>query len=419
MPGSGKKPDLSRGPIELAVSSIAIINAGGIATGDIDRPLSDANTLVIRNGLIEAVGWELDFDANQYEIVLDARGCLIAPGLIDSHVHVVLGDYTPRQQTVGFLESYVHGGIARCMSASEVHAPGRPTDPVGVKALAITAFKSFEKIRPGGMRVHGGSLILEPGLTDQDFAELAAIGIWQAKAGMGNFSPDADAAPYVRLAQRHGMKVMCHTGGASIPGSSPVSAADLLELMPDVSGHVNGGTTALPDGDLARVVDSGISLQICQAGNLRSALQIVRLARERNALARVLIASDTPTGTGVMPLAVLKSVVELASLVPIEPEVSLCMATGNVGRAYGIRAGVIQPGWAGDVILLDAPLASAASSALEAIAIGDIPGIGAGITAGVLRFIRSRNSPPATHMPVVLEERISVWTDSSAQPTSR
>ena len=64
------------------------------------------------------------------------------PGLIDSHVHITFGDYTPRQKTVGFLESYIHGGVTTCISASEVHVPGRPRDPAGVKALAIAARKS-------------------------------------------------------------------------------------------------------------------------------------------------------------------------------------------------------------------------------------------------------------------------------------
>ena len=63
------------------------------------------------------------------------------PGLIDSHVHVTFGDYTPRQKTVGFLESYTHGGVTACISASEVHVPGRPRDPAGVKALAIAGAK--------------------------------------------------------------------------------------------------------------------------------------------------------------------------------------------------------------------------------------------------------------------------------------
>jgi enamidase len=291
--------------------------------------------------------------------------------------------------------------VTRALSASEVHLPGRPHDPAGVKALALLAHRAFEALRPGGMRVHGGSLILEPGLVDEDFAELASEGVWQAKAGMGSFSPSAGAAPLVRMAQSHGFKVMCHTGGVSIPDSSPVTADDLLEIRPDVAGHVNGGTTALPDRDLPRVVDSGIALQICQAGNLRSALEIAGLARERGVLDRVLVASDTPTGTGVMPLAVVKSLAELSSLAGVAPELAICFATGNVGRAYGLDAGVVREGAPADLVLLDAPVASAARSALEALAIGDIPGIGAVVTDGVVRLVRSRNTPPAARIPVL------------------
>lgn len=378
---------------------LAITNVGTLCTGDIEQPLGEGDTVLVRDGRIAAVGAGLDPSSARF--VLDARGSTLAPGLIDSHVHTVLGDWTPRQNTIGFLESYAHGGITRALSASEVHTPGRPHDPAGVKALALLAHRAFGAIRPGGMTVHGGSLILEPGLVEADFAELAAHGVWQAKAGMGSFSPSSRVAPLVRLAQAHGFKVMCHTGGVSIPDSSPVTAHDLLEIRPDVAGHVNGGTTSLPDADLPRVVESGIALQICQAGNLRSALLIVELARERGVLGRVLVASDTPTGTGVMPLAVIKSVTELASLGGVPPEVAICFATGNVGRVYGLEAGVIAEGAPADLILIDAPLASSARTALEALVLGDIPGIGAVVTDGIVRIVQSRNTPPAARIPTV------------------
>ena len=86
--------------------------------------------------------------------MIDAGGMTAIPGLIDSHVHVTFGDYTPRQRTVGYLESYLHGGITTSISASEVHVPGRPSDPEGVKALAFAAQRCFADYRPGGMRVH-------------------------------------------------------------------------------------------------------------------------------------------------------------------------------------------------------------------------------------------------------------------------
>jgi enamidase len=385
------------------MTDLAIVNIGSVCTGEIAAPLDrDSNTVLIRDGSIDQVGRDLD---PRDLPVLDARGNVLAPGLIDSHVHTVFGDWTPRQNALGFLESYAHGGVTRAISASEVHLPGRPTDPAGVKALALVAHRSFEKLRPNGMTVHGGALILEPGLVEADFVELAAEGVWLAKAGMGNFHPAREVAPLVRLAQKHDFKVMCHTGGVSIPDSSPVPADDLLEIRPDVSGHVNGGTTSLPDEDLPRVVESGIALQICQAGNLRSALAILALAREKDALARVLVASDTPTGTGMMPLAVIKSVTELASLGDVPAAVAICFATGNVGRSYGLAAGFVREGAPADLILLDAPIASAADDALAAIERGDIPAVSCVITDGTVRILRSRNTPPPNFLPLWLEQR--------------
>jgi enamidase len=158
-------------------------------------------------------------DAADHEEVLDAGGAGVIPGLIDSHVHVTFGDYTPRQQTVGFLESYLHGGTTRAISASEVHVPGRPTDPAGVKALAIAAQRCFAGYRPGGITVHAGSVILEPGLEPADFAELRAEGVWLAKAGFGAVASPMDYVPLVRAAREAGLVVMCHTGGGSIPGA--------------------------------------------------------------------------------------------------------------------------------------------------------------------------------------------------------
>jgi enamidase len=370
-------------------------NIGQIVTGDCTSPLADGDTVVIDGPTIAAVGNRGDVDDAGADVVIDAAGSTLAPGLIDSHCHVVIGDYTPRQKTVDFLESYVHGGITRCISASEVHAPGRPRDVAGVKALALAAQRCFATYRPGGMTVHAGSVILEPGLVSADFQELAAEGVWLAKAGFGDFAKPADCAPMVRDAQAAGFVVMCHTGGASIPGSSPVTADDLLALKPDVSGHANGGTTSMSEDDIERVLaEPSIALQVCQAGNLRSAIRITESLASAGALERLLIATDTPTGTGVMPLGMIKSAVELSSLASLAPEQALAAASGNVGRVYRLDAGIVAPGRPADVMLLDAPLGSSADTALAAMEFGDIPGISCVITEGRLCFQTSRNSPP-------------------------
>ena len=46
------------------------------------------------------------------------------------------------------------------------------------------------------MRVHAGSLILEPGLTSKDYEDVVSKGVWLAKAGFGAVNK---ATEYVQL----------------------------------------------------------------------------------------------------------------------------------------------------------------------------------------------------------------------------
>lgn len=385
---------------------VAIFNIAKILSGNITSPIAAGDTIVMDDGKILSIGTG---DAPDCDVVIDAGGMMAMPGLIDSHVHITFGDYTPRQKTVGFLESYIHGGVTTCISASEVHVPGRPRDPAGVKALAIAARKSFEHYRPGGMRVHAGSIILEPDLTDADFAEAAKEGVWLAKAGFGAFATPYEYAPYVAMARHHGMVTMVHTGGSSIPGSAGIWADHVLKMQPDVSYHVNGGPIAMPDADFPRLVnESSIAMQVCTAGNLRTALLVAKLLREAGQQERLLIATDTPTGTGVMPLGMLYTMSHLAALADVPPEITVAMATGNNAKIYRLNTGVVAPGRDADIVLVDACLGGSQDDALSALRNGDIMGIGAVITSGVPRFVgRSRNTPETIRKARVAQSRVS------------
>jgi len=384
------------------MTTLGLVNIGAVATGTLGSPRLEAESILVENGRIVAIGAASRTGAARADVVVDCLGTTVVPGLIDSHCHVVLGDYTPRQKTVDFLDSYVHGGITSVVSAGEgVHAPGRPHDAAAAKALAIAAAKCFEHFHPNGMKVTAGSVVLEPGLTDADFAEMARHGVRHAKYGFGGYAQPRDGEPEVRLAQKHGLCVMSHSGGSSIPGSSPISHEVLLDLRPDVCGHVNGGTTSLDESGIDRIIaESSMVLQIVQAGNLRSSLHIVKRAREAGALARVCVASDTPTGTGVMPLGVMKSVCEIASLGDLAPDVVIALATGNNAQAFRLAAGTgtIAVGAPADLVVCDAPSASLAPDALTAIARGDIPGISCVVVDGHVRVGRSRNTPMAKRL---------------------
>ncbi|MCF8110049.1 MAG: amidohydrolase family protein [Desulfobacteraceae bacterium] len=379
----------------------AIKNIGILVSGDLKKGKLDADSIICENGVISKIGQKLNVD--KADILIDAKNTTVTPGLIDSHCHTVFGDYTPRQKQVDFLASYVHGGVTSVVTASEgVHAPGMPHDPIAVKAFAIATLKCFQNFRPNGMKVNGGSVKLEPGLTEQDFKEMADCGVRYAKYGFGAYSGPAEGQKDVGMAQKYGMIVMAHSGGASLPGSSPIDHEALINLGVDVCGHINGGTTSLDDDGLEQVVrDTDMALQVVQAGNLRSALHILKLAEKYDVFHRVCIGSDTPTGTGVIPLGVIKTICELSSLGKIKPEDCIALATGNNSKIFGLATGTIEEGKPADLLICDAPAGSVANNALEAIQRGDIPGISIVLSDGQVQVNRSRNSPLANRLSTV------------------
>jgi enamidase len=386
----------------------AIINLKKIISGDWRDPIVEGDSIFMVDGKIISVGKVADKDIQDADVVIDADGATAIPGLIDSQVHNTFGDYTPRQKTVGFLESYVHGGTTTCISASEVHVPGRPKDPEGVKALALAAKRCFDDYRPGGMKVFAGSIILEPGLVEADFQEMAKKGIWLAKAGFGAVKSPYDYAPMVAWAKAAGMITTVHTGGSSIPGSSGIWVDHLLKMQPHVSFHVNGGPVAMPDADFPRIVnESNIALQICTAGNLRTALLIAKLAMEADQFDRFLIATDTPTGSGIMPLGMLYTITHLCSLMNMSVESAIAAATGNNATIYGIDSGFLKPGKEADVVILDACVGGSKDNATDAIRNGDIPAVAAVITAGIPRFVgKSRNTPAPMKSVRVVQNKV-------------
>lgn len=373
----------------------AITNLKTIVTGDWRKPFAGGDTIVMERGKIVQVGTADAATLESCDVVIDADGTVAIPGLIDSHVHITFGDYTPRQKTVGFLESYTHGGVTTSITASEVHVPGRPKDPDGVKALAVAALKSFQTWRPGGMRVHAGSIILEPGLVEADFDELKSKGVWLAKAGFGAFQTPYDYKPMIAWAKERGMVTTVHTGGSSIPGSSGIWAEHILALDPDVSFHVNGGPIAMPDEGFPRLVnESRVALQVCTAGNLRTTLWLSKLVRDKDQFDRFLIATDTPTGSGIMPLGMMYTITHLASLADLPVEWAIAAATGNNARTYRLNSGFIAPGRDADIVIIDACLGGSKNDALSALSNGDVAAVSALVTDGVPRFVgRSRNTP--------------------------
>ena len=385
------------------MSKVLLNNIGTIVSGDISAPILKGNAILIEDGKFKMIGQESDLDVKGVQTKIDCAGTTVTPGLFDSHCHVVLGDYTPRQKQTGFLESEVHGGVTTFISAGEVHLPGRPKDPVGTKALAILAAKSFANFRPGGGKVIGGSVILEKGLKKSDFEELAKEGVRTVgEVGLGTIKNPEDAAPMVKWAQECGMTVMMHAGGTSIPGSSTVTAEMVIQTNPDIVSHINGGPTAVALDEVQRLVtETDLALEIVHCGNPKVAVEAANLCVEKNALNRIIIGNDAPSGTGVVPLGVLRVICHLASLTAIKPEEAVCMATGNTARVHKLPQGVIAAGKDADLVVMDSPMGSIGADALSAIEAGDVPAVAMVLVDGEIVVAKSRNTPPPVRKPTV------------------
>ncbi len=101
-----------------------------------------------------------------------------------------------------------------------------------------------------------------------------------------------------------------------------------------------GRVVVMDPADFERVIkESEIALQVCTAGNLRTTLLCARLADSLGAFDRFIIATDTPTGSGIMPLGMLYTIAHLASLTDMAPERFICAASGSNARVYRLDSG--------------------------------------------------------------------------------
>lgn len=387
------------------MTKTVIKNVGLMLSGKIEAPIADADCIIAVDGKITEIGYGKDMDIDQADTMIDAKGVTCAPGLIDSHIHPVVGDYTPRQQQLNWIDSTLNGGVTTLISAGEVHMPGRPKDIVGLKAMAIAAQRWYENFRPSGMKVHAGAPVIEHGMVEQDFKDLADAGVkLLGEVGLGTVKDGKTAQEMVGWARKYGIQSTIHTGGPSIPGSGLIDADMVLETGTDVVGHINGGHSALPDDQIVCLCENcTAALEIVHNGNERAALLTLNTARELGKLDQVILGTDGPAGSGVQPLGILRMVAMLSSLGNVAAETAFCFANGNTGRRRELDTGLLEVGKAADFVLMDQAQHAPGKNILESIQLGNLPGVGMTIIDGKVTSGRSRNTPPADRIPEVVE----------------
>jgi len=385
--------------------TLLIRNIGLLLTGALENPVSDADAILCVDGKISAVGKLTDLDIENVDVTVDAMGTTVCPGLIDSHVHPVIGDWTPRQSQINWIDSYMNGGVTTMISAGEVHLPGRPKDVVGLKAMAITAQRAFSSFRPGGVKIHAGAPVLEEGMVEEDFKDLADAGVkLLGEVGLGGVKQGDEAKKMVGWARKYGIQSTIHTGGPSIPGSGLIDADVVLEADADVIGHINGGHTSLPLDQIRCLCESCTrSVEIVHNGNEVAGLFAMRTSIELGQPERIILGTDSPAGSGAQPLGILRMIALLSGIGEVDAETVFCFATGNTARQRELDCGLIEPGRVADFVIMDRAQHSAGKNILDSVRQGDLPGISMVIIDGVVRCGRSRNTPPADRLAEIVE----------------
>lgn len=382
--------------------SVLLHGIGDFFDGTLDGHRTDVSSLLVRDGVVA----EINPTATHADVLVDVRGGAVLPGLVDGHVHPVSGDWTPVQNSLGWIENYLHGGTTSLVSAGELHFPG--LDPkILTPDLAVALVEVLAATRggvtAGRSRLHIGTLLLIPGLRDEHFDRARAVGSGVAKFLFYPFDSDAlrrEAIEQVAACRERGIVTKIHTGGVSRSGLSTPTGADLvLQLGVDVAAHVSGGPIPMPDHDILRLAADGrCALEVCTSMNYRATTVVVEALRAHDGLDRLVVGTDTPGGTGVVPRGMLRNITLLTGVCGLTAGQAIAAATGNTARAHGLDVGVLAPGAPADLLVAGQVRGSTGESFAESLQLGNLPGLAMVMVGGApLLYPRTDQLPPVEH----------------------
>jgi enamidase len=104
----------------------------------------------------------------------------------------------------------------------------------------------------------------------------------------------------------------------------------------------------------------------------------------------------------VQPLGILRMIALLSSLGDTPAELVFACATGNTARMRKLDCGIVEPGRAADLVLMDRAQHSSGTDLLDSVRKGDLPGIGMVIIAGFVGWAPRPNTPPADRVPEIV-----------------
>jgi enamidase len=392
------------------MASILISNIGEAFTGDIAMPIAPITSLLVDDTRIAAINPPADTKA---DALIDAKGGAVMPGIVDGHVHPVFGEWTPTQNTQGWIRNYLHGGTTTMVSAGELHVPGLDYNNLTADLmtnLALVTRATTGRVRWSGVKLHAGTVLMVPGMNESHFDRLADAGSILAKFLFYPLIPEnkEEATRYVRWCHDRGIRIKVHTGGVSRSGANAVCGFETLSwLQPDVAAHVSGGPIPMPDADLDSLVDdTDMALELCSSGSYRSFIRVVERLAAAQRLDRLTLGTDTPGGTGVLARGMLRNMLFLSSVCRLSAGQAIAVGTGNTALAHGLDVGFLREGAPADIVIAGRIDGSTGTTVAEAIEHGDLPGISTVLIDGkpIVQGRSEQTPPPAARAEIQVED---------------
>jgi 5-methylthioadenosine/S-adenosylhomocysteine deaminase len=369
-----------------------LVHGGDVLTVDEAGTFVRSGAVAVRDGEIREVGAAEEL-CTRYEAAetLDATGCLVLPGLVNTHTHLAMTLLRGRADDVtlqGFLERVLRWE-AELLSPKNVAAGVRAAIAESVRAGVTSALDMYwfheaaERVaREAGWRLHTGPTFMDvpdpadgiayedrmawarrdladratarPGTRPVLFAHSAYALSPDQLTGIAALAREFGALLHIRAAENA-------TEVATVEvrhGSRPVELLDSLGLLgPDL---LIAHAVDLTGPEIAALARTGTSVAHCPVSNLKLGCGIAPVPRLLSAGVTVGLGTDGAVSSNTLDML---GAVRQAALVhkaagdptAVGAEQAVRMATLEGARALGLgdHLGSLEPGKRADLIVLD------------------------------------------------------------------
>ena len=217
------------------MSKTLIHNIGTILSGAFENPILAGDTVCTDGDKIVFIGDRADAPALDYTLDIDANGLTLCPGIIDAHAHPPLANYLEAYKAYDWVDNYAGAGITSLVSLGGHNFAGAAGDVVSAKAQAIYSKYYWDHNHPSFAKIHAGTVMLQHGMTDSDFAELAAQGVHVVgEIGMSDVKDVEEAARLVAMAKAHGFVTTLHCAAPCTADGVAYTYEEIERIAPDV-----------------------------------------------------------------------------------------------------------------------------------------------------------------------------------------